>query len=98
MAYETATSSGLLSSSAAVTANPALLHSITVSAPSSGSGLVTIYDNPSTNSGTVLAVVSVEAGSPGACCTFDCPINALTGIYADLSGTGVTAVVAYSRQ
>ena len=98
MAYEIATSSGLLSSSSAVSANPAELHSFMVTAPTAGSGSITIYDNPSAASGTVLAVMTVEAGSPGACCSFDHPIAANTGIYAAIAGTGVTAVVTYSRQ
>lgn len=55
---------------------------------------ITLYDNPSTNSGTVLCVVRALTGTSFAWVP-PCSYVAGTGIYADINGTGANATVLY---
>lgn len=76
-----------------VSAAPGMLVSVLL-AGGSGASSVVLYDNASAASGTILATVKAIATdsrewSPAQ------PIVCSKGIYADISGTGAAAYIAY---
>lgn len=88
-----ATSSGLLSADAAVATKSAKIHSV-ILIGGSDAATVTVYDNPSAASGTVLVKLACAAGASE---VYHAPVGIVVnnGIYVDVSGTGVGAVVHY---
>lgn len=79
------TSSGSKAASTAIVADGCLLWGVQVAS----GGTATVYDNPTTNSGTILAV-----GTPGDTIFFNQPVAANTGLYLSVTGS---AIVYYSR-
>ena len=75
-----------LNASGAVSATPGYYTGYVVTTGLSAAA-VTIYDNASTNSGTILDVIpaSSAAGAKG---SFAKPIRAKNGLYASFGGTG----------
>lgn len=63
--------------------------------PAAATATLIIYDNPSTNSGTVLC--KLQAAADGGSVQFAPPKSwkASTGIYAAITGTGANATVLY---
>jgi hypothetical protein len=75
----------------------AKLHGVYVISDASNVASVVIYDNPSAASGTVLAKLSIPASTTAPqFITFNHPITASTGLYADVSGTGANYIVYFS--
>lgn len=97
---EACTSSGVKTADAVISAQSSLLHGLSLGAPDSGSLTVTVYDNATAASGTVLATYEVASGTTGLHVNFSSPVCANKGIYLDLGGTetGATAVVYFSVQ
>lgn len=91
----TSTSSGSLAASAAVAARPALVTAITL-IPAAAACTLTIYDNASAASGTVLAELALLANAKSETIAFNLPIEADKGVYASLSGSGAAAIVHFS--
>lgn len=96
MFLEAVRTSGAITSDAVVCGAPAYLCSITVTAPAGNATSIILYDNASAASGTVLATINVLAGST-VTMPYAYPIQCLNGIYADVTGTGVTANVGFAR-
>jgi hypothetical protein len=74
---------------------PGKLTSLQVIADGTNAATVILYDNASAASGNVLAKIIVDAGATYESMTWDAPIDALNGIYLDISGTGAECVVGY---
>lgn len=89
-------SSGLKVADAAIAARPARLHSVQVIGDGTNAATAIIYDNASAASGTVLAKIVVDAGATYEDWLSEVGVEALNGIYLDISGTGAEAVVHYS--
>ena len=90
---EPCTSSGQLAvGTSTVYAHPALLYQVTLN-PAAAVCSVTVYDNASAGSGTVLAVLNSPAS--GASVTFytSAPVMCKNGITVVVAGTGATANV-----
>lgn len=92
------TSSGLLAADSAVSARPAAVTSVTLVGDGTNASSVTVYDSASTNSGKVVAKLSVTAAAPFAFAHFDSPVSCINGIYVDVSGTGPGVIVTYHPQ
>lgn len=80
------TMSGNKTASAVITARPGVLGVIDISPPSTGVTILKIYDNPTAASGTVIARVDIAAGTDSVN-NMGYLRQALTGMYAELSGT-----------
>ncbi len=88
-------SSDVQSASAAIIARPAALHSVTV-LPAAATSTVIIYDNATTNSGTILAKITALANAKSETIIFTHPIVANKGLYAALSGAAANYLLHYS--
>jgi len=96
--HQPVTSSGLKSADAAISAIGAYLHGVYLISDATNACNVVIYDNASTNSGTVLAKLSIPASTTAPqFITFNNPVSANAGIYADVTGTGANYIVYYSQ-
>lgn len=92
------TSSDLKSADAAISAIGGYLHGVYLISDASNACSVIIYDNKSAASGTVLAKLSIPASTTAPqFITFNNPVSANNGIYADVSGTGANYIVYYSQ-
>lgn len=99
MARSPATSSGRKTSDAAISAAPCLLKSVILEGDGTNAASVTLYDNASGASGTVLAKLLLQASGP-MCIVFENAngVVANNGIYADLNGTGAACVVHFAPE
>lgn len=95
MILEPATSSGAKTADAVIYAAPAILQFIDIMPPAAGVATLKIYDHPSAASGTLLATVEVAAGMNSVSVNLTTARRALTGLYADLTGT-TTYIVGFS--
>ncbi len=86
-------SSGLLSASGVISAGPCGLAGVSCFTNGTNAGTLTIYDNASAASGTVLAQLAVPAANLGAQIMFPANVKAVNGVYASLSGTGASFIV-----
>lgn len=96
MSIYPAKSSGLKVADGVIAPRTAVLHSVMVIADGTNAATVILYDNASAATGDVLAKIVVDAGA-----TYDLfhsmdGVEALNGIYLDISGTGAECVVHYS--
>ena len=83
-----ATSSGLKSADAVIMAMPGTFKGLIVITDGTNAATVTLYDNASAASGTVLAkMVVAGADSSKELVVGECGVVANNGIYADVSGT-----------
>lgn len=87
--------SGALSSSAAVSTRPCLIHAITLIQASAACS-VALYDNASSNAGVIAAYVASVTNGITTSIVFNHPVLCSNGIYASLAGSGVEAIVYYS--
>lgn len=92
------TSSGRKTSDTAISAAPSYLHGLILENDGTNASSVIIYDNASAASGTILAKILLPASSTvlSLPVTFNNPVMANNGIYADVSGTGCAVTVYYS--
>lgn len=90
-----ATSSGLKSSSGVILAMPGTLRGVIAGADGTNAATIIIYDNATTNAGTVLCKIVVDAGATHESVILEAGISANAGLYCALSGTGAEAVVLF---
>lgn len=98
MSYHlTTTSSGRKTADAAIVTRPTRLVSVILEGDGTNAASVTLYDNASAASGTVLAKVLLQASGP-MYTQFMIPegVECSNGIYADVAGTGAAYIVHYS--
>lgn len=86
-------SSGLKTTSGIIKAVPCLLTGVLVITDGTNAATVILYDNASTNSGTVLWKCTVVGAAYFGGATFEIPVRAQKGVYMTISGTGANAVV-----
>lgn len=91
-----AKSSGSQTADAAIAARTSVLHSAILIADGTNAASIIIYDNPSAASGTVLARISIPAGGTYQLFHSMSGVEAFTGIYADVTGTGAVYIIHYS--
>lgn len=94
--YQSSISSGLLAASAVVYAKPCVLTDLAVYTDGTNEVTVTLYDNATTNSGTVIGKVVVPGANKNGGLIIPIPVRAQNGIYMVLTGTGGSAIVFYS--
>ncbi len=96
--HQPVTSSGLKAADAIITAIGGYLHGVVLIPDGTNACTVIIYDNPAAAAGTVLAKLSIPALTTAhQFITFNSPVSANSGIYADVSGTGANYIVYYSQ-
>lgn len=91
-------SSGLKSASVVISARPARVKSVIAIADGTNAATVTVYDNPTAASGTEMVQIIVDAGLTYEMFQNDDGVEALTGIYLSISGTGAKAIVHYQAE
>lgn len=91
----TCNSSGLKSASAAIVTRPVRLHGITLLQASAACTLI-VYDNASTNSGTVIEQVNNTVNLSTVSVKLVVPVECLNGIYAAVTGAGANYIIHYS--
>jgi hypothetical protein len=89
------TASGQLAAgTTAVYAKPAILTGLQVT-PAAADATLTIYDNASAASGTIVAQMLVKASTSSQHIPLTIGVGCNNGVTAALSGTGATAIVYY---
>ena len=88
-------SSGILNSSGAVVTRPCFIHAVTLT-QASAACTVTVYDNASAASGTVVAQAdnttnNTTVNGP----QLPYPVRCNAGAYVAITGTGATAILYY---
>lgn len=76
---------------------PALLTNVMLH-PGSAASTITVYDNASAGSGTVLALLQGVANGASILFPFDCPVFCAKGITCVVAGTGAQAQVYFQRE
>jgi hypothetical protein len=96
--HQPVTSSDIKSADAVISAIGGYLHGVWLISDATNVASVIIYDNATTNSGVVLAKLSIPASTTAPqFITFDNPVSANKGIYADVTGTGANYIVYFSQ-
>ena len=97
--HQPVTSSGLLAADTAITAIGGYLHGVTLISDATNTASIVIYDSPVANTGAlVLAKLSIPATTTAPqTITFNNPVSANKGIFADVTGTGANFIVYYSQ-
>lgn len=96
--HQPVTSSDLKNADAVISAVGGYLHGILLISDATNTASITIYDNAATNSGLVLAKLSIPATTTAPqVIIFNNPVSANKGIYADVTGTGANYIVYYSQ-
>lgn len=88
----TSISSGSLSASTLIFTGKSLLVGACIGADGTNPATVTIYDNTSAT-GTILWQTVIPATGRNQTILFPLPIQAKTGLYVAISGTGASAIV-----
>jgi hypothetical protein len=92
------TSSDLKSADAAISAIGGYVHGVTLIPDGTNACSIVIYDNATTNTGLVLVKLALPATTTAPqVITFNNPVSANKGIFADVSGTGANYIVYYSQ-
>jgi hypothetical protein len=92
----TATTSGSKVADGVIFARPCRVHSIMLETDGTNVATCILYDNPSAASGTVLASLSCLGADRQATWSLDCGVEANSGVYLDIGGTGAKVVIHYS--
>ena len=96
MSLETCQTSGVLAvGTTVVSARPCKISGIVLN-PAAAACSVTIYDNPTAGSGTVIAILTATANGPSATNFTTLPIECKSGATAVVAGTGAQANVYFS--
>lgn len=97
MSYSPSTSSGSIGVTAgtAVATKAGLLCNVVLN-PGSAASSITIYDNASAASGTVLLSLVAAASSSSVTANINYPIVACNGLFVVVAGTAATAVISYT--
>lgn len=88
------TSGSLAAGTTTVQAQPAALCYVSLT-PAAAVSTVTVYDNKSAGSGTILAQLSAPANASTVEVSFHNPSQGLTGITVVVTGAAATAIVHY---
>ena len=91
-------SSGLTTSSAAIVASPCLFHGVEIITDGSNAATVTVYDNASAASGTVVFKGTVAGASNFGGAMFPNPVEMFNGIYVGVSGTGAAYIPYWKKR
>jgi hypothetical protein len=88
-------SSGLLTSSRVISAEPILLTDVAVYTDSTGlyDATVILYNSPSGASGTVLGKCTVLGAAKNGGLFIPVPVKASSGIYMSITGSGASAII-----
>lgn len=92
---QTCTSSGLKSSSGVILARPVAIHALTLVDAAAACTLI-VYDNATTNSGTVIAQINATTNAATNSVVFNHPVECNNGAYAAVTGSGAGYIVHYS--
>lgn len=96
MAYEPATSSGSLAvGTNTVSTKPGLLCNLVLN-PGSAASSITVYDNATAASGTVLCSLLATANGQSVTASIAAPIVVNNGITVVVAGTAATATLSYT--
>lgn len=90
VAYDT---SGLKTSSAAIMTQRGYLCGAIILTDGDNDGTVTLYDNASAGSGTVLAKLNLPGADLSGAVMFPLPVACANGVYCTIAGTGCNAIV-----
>lgn len=97
MIHDAFTPSGQLSvGTTVVSAAPSMIGSIILT-PAAATATATVYDNATTNSGTIIANLQALTSGNSAVISFMYPVNCLKGITVVVAGTGATCEVTFGR-
>ncbi len=86
-------SSGLKTADAAIAVGRNRINAITLLGDGTNAASIIVYDNATTNSGTVLAKVTAAAATRLTHIIFENPVVAEDGIYADITGTNAEYII-----
>lgn len=86
-------SSGLKTADAAIRTAPGWFCGAEIITNAASDAAITVYDNASAASGTVLFQGTVAAAANFGGVTFPIPIRSVNGIYVDVSGTGASYII-----
>lgn len=89
------TSSGLKTADAAIVTRACLLHAVEL-IPAAAASTLVLHDNSGAASGLELAKLSAIANGESVYMTFDNPVRASEGIYANVEGASAAYIVYYS--
>ena len=92
-AQQSTRGSGAFTASQVVVARAARLSDLGVQTDGTAAVTVLLYDNATTNSGKIIAFAYVPAGSTVGGWNCPIPVAAAAGIYAAVSGTGITRIL-----
>ena len=92
-----AMSSGVKTSDTAIATGRSLLTGILLLTDGTNNASIIIYDAASAT-GTVLFKLAVPGAGNFGGATFEIPIRAQIGIYADVTGTGASYIIYYDKQ
>ena len=86
-------STGTLTSSTSVATVAGQLTGVLVLTDGTNAATITLYDNKSTSSGTVLFTATVPGTAYFGGATWEIPVRFTNGVYATISGTGASYIV-----
>lgn len=86
-------SSDRKTASAEIFAQRCSLYALMVETDGTNAATVIVYDNATTNSGTILAKMIVPGTSSGREVVFPYGVKALNGLYLSIAGTGAAATI-----
>lgn len=89
-------SASLTVATVVVCSTPALLHSVVLN-PAAAASTITVYDNATTNSGTVLALLQAVANGASVVFTPTAPIYCAKGITAVVTGSSATGIAYFQK-
>lgn len=96
MSYAVTSSGQLAAGTTTVQAYPCVLSCLSISPAAAGS-TITVYDNASAASGTILASLESPASGSSISLSFNNPINALNGLTVVVTGASATGFITYAR-
>ena len=86
-------SSGLKTSDSIIKNSQGYFYGFSLVKEVAGQVIGTLYDNPSSASGTVISKIVIEVGERAESMITISPVWFKTGLFLDLSGTGAQAIV-----
>lgn len=84
---------GQQTTSKSLSVGPNLITGVLILTDGTNAATLTIYDNPSAASGTVIFKSVVAGATNSTYFVFPNPIKTLSGIYASISGTGASYII-----
>lgn len=93
MSGTTCISSGLQTADAAIYVGRGTLNAVTVLTDGTNAATLTIYDNATAASGTVLYKTSIAGSELSQHTVHNLAVRCVNGLYADVAGTGANYIV-----